>query len=389
VRIFDEGERTDRSPAGDTESSYHFLNRVARRPWALTRDLIEEWFAEYPVDAQADLGGRLRKDDWVQHMGAWWELYTHRLFRQLGYEVDIHPSLENTSRKPDFLVTDGETSMYVECVVFLSGLRPVKGQGDGERSWIFEATNRARDPNFFVEIEIRQSGKQRPKASEIVEPLENWLSALDPDEVGDQIAAGMSNPELVLTARGWVIEYSAWPRDPESRNEQGRLIGIYPVIGGWTNNEVSRYYGTVKGKGGRYGTPDKPFVVAVLNTSPFLEQDEVAEALLGTDAFAYYPEEPQFVKTVRRRDGYWRQGPPERGVRVSAVLDGNNIYPWQVSARLPKLWINPWATHPVNAALPFDTLTAHDTGEVYQKESETSANAVFGLNPDWPGFGCV
>jgi hypothetical protein len=111
VRIFDDYERTDPSPARDTESSYHFLNRVARQPWSLIRELIEDWFAEYPANAQADLGSRLREDNWVQHMGAWWELYTYRLFRQLGYEVHIHPSLENTGRQPDFLVTHGDTSM--------------------------------------------------------------------------------------------------------------------------------------------------------------------------------------------------------------------------------------------------------------------------------------
>jgi hypothetical protein len=239
----------------------------------------------------------------------------------------------------------------------------------------------------MVDIEIHRSGNQRPKASEIVRPLESWLSSLEPDEVTEQIDAGMGAPKLVLDdVRGWTIEYGAWPVTAESRGERSRLIGSYPITGGFTGNEVLRYRDIVNRKGGRYGLPDKPFVVAVLNTSATNEQDEVAEALFGSRAVEYYEGQPESVRSVRRRDGYWRQGPPKRGARVSAVLDGENIYPWRVTAQLPKLWINPWADKPANAGLPFTTLTAHDTGEVYQTDDGISAHAVFGLDADWPGF---
>lgn len=385
-RIFDDSERTDPSPADDMESSYHFLNRVARPQWALVRELIEDWFSEYPAVAQADMRGRLQNDDYTQHIGAWWELYTYKLFRCLDYRVAIHPMLASTSRQPDFLVTRGEDSMYVECVVFLSSLGPVRGGGSGERAWIFKATNQSSDPNFMVDIEIRRSAAHRPKARDIVRPLEKWLSSLDPDEVIEQIAAGMGVPQLVLTPGDWIIDYGAWPVTPEHRAEKGRLIGMYPMTGGFTGGEVVHYREIVSRKGGRYGQPDKPLVVAVLNTAGFFDQNEIAEALFGSGVFEYIPGQDAFVKTVRRRDGYWRQGPPPRGARVSAILDGENVYPWRVSDHLPKLWINPWADKPVTAALPFATLTAHDTGEVYQRESGTSAATVFGLSADWPGF---
>ncbi|SPM34775.1 hypothetical protein MRAB57_2596 [Mycobacterium rhizamassiliense] len=386
ARIFDDFLRTDPAPAYDTESSYDFLNRVAGPQWELVRNLIEQWFADYPVAAQADLRGRLQNDDYAQHIGAWWELYTYTLFCRLGYRVSTHPKLTNTSRQPDFLVTRDEVSFYVECIVFLSGLGPVHGQGGGERSWIFEATNQANDPNFMVDIEIRRVGAERPKAAEIVRPLEDRLSSLDPDEVTEQIAAGMGAPEYVLPVRGWIIEYGAWPVNPEARGERGRLIGSYPMTGGWIDNEMLRYRDVVKRKGGHYGLPDKPLMVAVLNTSGFLDGDEVAEALFGSGAVEYYEGQPDSVRSVRKRDGYWRQGPPKRGSRVCAILDGENIYPCRVAARLPKLWVNPWAENPIQATLPFVSITAHDTGEVYQTDCGTSTDAVFDLSADWPGF---
>lgn len=120
-RIFDDFDRTDPAPASDTESSYQFLNRVARPGWDKVRDLVDDWFSGYPIAEQADLRSRLQDDDYVQHIGAWWELYTFTLFRRLGYQVSIHPALVNTSRRPDFLVTCGAASMYVECHKTLSG----------------------------------------------------------------------------------------------------------------------------------------------------------------------------------------------------------------------------------------------------------------------------
>lgn len=344
------------------------------------------WFSEYPNIEQAELAGRFCDDDYVQHISAWWELYIFTLFRRLGYEMAIHPDMLNTTRKPDFLATQNNVSMYVECVTFQSGIGPVTGQGAGERAWIFEATNQASNPNFLVDIEIHRSGNQRPKAGEIVRPLESWLSSLDPDEVLQQIDAGMSGPDLVLEVRGWVIHYEAWPVEPEHRGKPGRLIGVYPMIGGVTNNEMFRYRDLVKYKGGHYGSPDQPFVIAVLNTAAFLKHDEIAEAMFGTKAVEYIQGQPGSAKVVRKRDGYWRQGPPRRGGRVSAVLDGKNIYPWSASASLPKLWVNPWADLPLTTGLPFATFTAHDTGEVHQTGTGATTESVLGLSVDWPGF---
>jgi hypothetical protein len=99
-RIFDDSERTDPSPADDMESSYHFLTRVARPQRALVRELIEDWFSEYPAVAQVDMRGRLQNDDYAQHIGAWWELYTYKLFRCLDYRVAIHPLVVSLGAPP-------------------------------------------------------------------------------------------------------------------------------------------------------------------------------------------------------------------------------------------------------------------------------------------------
>lgn len=256
----------------------------------------------------------------------------------------------------------------------------------GERSWIFEATNQARDPNFMVDIDIRRSGSQRPKASEIIEPLERWLSSLDPDAVSDEIARCHRSPELLLEIRGWTIDYGAWPVKPDRRGEPSRLIAMYPAIDGWISNEMLRFRDILGKKGRHYGKPDKPLTVAILNTSGFADAEDVTEALFGTKETRHVPGQPGSIHNIRRRDGYWRQGPPKRGSRVSAVLVGQNIYPWRITAGLPTVWVIPWADLPTSAEAPMLTNTAHDDGQVYEVHSGTSPDQVFALGADWPGF---
>jgi hypothetical protein len=60
---------------------------------------------------------RLRDDDERQHLPAWWELCTFTLFDRLGYRVEVHPELLGSKKNPDFLVSKGSSSMYVEAAL--------------------------------------------------------------------------------------------------------------------------------------------------------------------------------------------------------------------------------------------------------------------------------
>jgi hypothetical protein len=47
---------------------------------------------------------------------------------------------------------------------------------------------------------------------------------------------------------------------------------------------------------------------------------------------------------------------------------GEDIQTARVVAKLPRLWLNPWAHKPITDSLPFDTHTARDTGELLADE---------------------
>jgi hypothetical protein len=79
-------------------------------------------------------------------------------------------------------MTRDSDSFLVEATTSFSGIV------DGDRrptreTAILPAVDQATNPNFAVRLEIEQVGPDQPKVREITEPLEQWLSGLDPDDV--------------------------------------------------------------------------------------------------------------------------------------------------------------------------------------------------------------
>jgi hypothetical protein len=96
------------------ESLFEFYDTCAVATFATYRSLVNEWLRQLPPNHAAKMAGRMKGRN-VQFQRALCELIVYRLLRQLGYDVDIHPQLPHTTRKPDFLARDaaGGTRCYV------------------------------------------------------------------------------------------------------------------------------------------------------------------------------------------------------------------------------------------------------------------------------------
>jgi hypothetical protein len=325
--------RVDPSPAEHGEDSFRFMNRVDQPFWERIGDEFERWFAAYPREHAADLRGRFRDAAPGQHFGAWWELYLHRLFSQLGFEVEVHPELPGAPGRPDFRLVRGKESFLMEAAVTFSGIVDEERHGERE-NWIMAAIDRAENPNFFVRLEIERGGLERPSVRELVAPLERWVAGLDPDEV---IAAGPhAYPTLPLNVRDWSLTLTALPRKPTARGRPGRLLGIAPGMSGFVN-DVEMLPATLRRKRRRYGKPNEPIVTAVLLTSPTFDNEDIEQALLGSLAVRVNPTAPTAGRMVRLRNGFWMPGRRPRGTRVSAVLTGTNVMPWTAASTWPRI----------------------------------------------------
>lgn len=383
MKLFSDGERTDGGPARFSESNFAFLDRVGGPHWDRVRSLLETWFSDHPKDAKSELHKRFTDKDDGQNAGAWWELYIASLFRHLGYDISPHPTIEGSKRKPDFLVTRKESAFYVECTVTAAG------GTKGTLAWIYDCISDVETRDFLIGIDDVQPGTERPKRAEVTRPIAQWLAELDPDEL---IGAPEGRlPHRVISIRDWSITCVALPNRPDDRYKGGRLIGSLPAVSINYEKEISRIYEAVAKKGRRYGRDPLPLplVVAVLENTSLVDADDIAQALFGRVELQWSRGDPESIRKVRKRNGYWRGDwspkDAQRGTRVSAALIGSGLRYQRIALDLPELWINAWAAVPLSQHDGFATVSG-ETGEMVRTKGTLQASNVFGLEPDWPSF---
>ncbi len=79
MNLFDVGDRPYLGWHELFESCYAFLNRSAHPRFAKAREVLEEWFQDYPTHNQEKLSKDFRSSIDQQHLGAFFELYCYSL----------------------------------------------------------------------------------------------------------------------------------------------------------------------------------------------------------------------------------------------------------------------------------------------------------------------
>lgn len=309
----------------------------------------------------------------------------HHLFTRLEYAIAVHPDVPDSARQPDFELSRGAERLYVEAAVVFSGV--VDEQRDAIREgWIMDAVNRGTSSNFHVRIEFEHVGERRPRDRDIYRPVEDWLAALDPDEVSTEYSETGELPAKAITVDDWRLRFEAIPVKPGARGDKdsGRLLGMGPVSGGFVDDK-EQLRDTLKRKRGRYGTPEIPLVVAVNCASSCMKNEDIASALYGSIAVQYQVDVPGTAKTVRLRDGTWISESGPRGQRMSAVLSAVQLHPWTAVRATPQLWHNPSARVPLDAAWPLTTWRCSEQGLVSNDDREVDMADLLNLPAGWPG----
>lgn len=361
--LFDAYYRIDATHATSNEDSFSFLNRAAGPYWERVRELLESLFAEYPPEHAADLRARFRDRRWELHVGAWWELYLYSLFRALDAEVTVHPDMPGVSTHPDFEVRVEGQRFYVEARFVRAGL--TSGPQEGSDGWITGPLDTLTHAGFMVSVRILQRSAQQPRAHDVTAGVLDWLDGLDTDvDLADR-------ETFEGRAGGWRFLLKPIPMKASARARG--LVGVFPGLAGW-DNTVDAFRGALKAKASRYGTPDAPYLVALLTTSGFLDVRDVATALYGARD-----------ETGRRSGGFWGGSASPRHTRVSGILVGDALLPWLAGARLPRLWSNPSASRELQWRPGLSTGSLSEAGEVRLVDATLSPRDVFGLSPDWPG----
>jgi len=382
--IFDDFERTDPTPSQHIESTYEFLNRVAGDYWSHPRQLMQDWLERLVGDEDyKDLRQRFRSRDDEQFRSAFLELYLHESLLRAGYSVTIHPTVADSSHRPDFRAERGGEVLYVEAVA-PGASREAKAKAQ-RRAVLFDSVNRLGDPNFMLWLERLEEGGRPPAAARLRKDLRQWLSNLNPDTIADLESA----PTHTWRHDGWSVTFRAIPKRPEARGVRpnDRAIGVY---GHGEASLIDDAPGIVKAlvaKHHVYGDLGAPFVIAVGTYIFDTDRWHSSNALLGRTGvqFLETPTGEVHAREVREPNGYFGIPPRWGHTNVSGVLLVNQLMPYHVHKSQVTLWRHPGADHPLpeGLGLPGESVTVLGN-QLSVAPPETEALSFFDLPDPWP-----
>lgn len=327
MELFEPIERTYTGPSNHNENSYDYYNRSARKDISIIRDTLNKWFIQYPNDEKLELKNSFRKkfDD------CFYELFLHQLFTKLGFDIQIHPELPNTSKKPDFLLKKGDLEFYVEAKIVKNKSHQQEAV-DRKINEFYDNLSKLDTKNFLLDIDefILKSEKQ-PSTKGLIKRIEEELEGLDSELVMEKITAGgfESIPAIKIENDDVLLRIKPIPVINSPRDKK-RPIGIYPTesfLGGGEESLKDSIFMKAK----RYGKLNKPFLVCVnsLDIKTF-GTDAIENAIWGSLAISWSTNPVnRDKKLIRKRDGVFlgEKGPNLKnlsGVLVTKVF-ANNI----------------------------------------------------------------
>jgi len=283
-KLFNEMNRDFTGPKFYAESIFNYLNRSARLESKRIRDLLEQWFERFPSENQDVLRARIRSKDDRQHLGAFYELYLHELFSKSGFNVEIHPAVNNKTTHPDFRVLkDGKPLLYLEAT--LAALSDKDMSAKAREEQVYDAINRMKLPNFFIRVKVRGAPTTNPPGAKMRSFLENKLSNLDPNMVTKQLEQGdlEALPSWNWKHNDWQVNFSPIPKKPEARGKPGvRPIGLQ-MQSRWHTPHIG-IRDSIRDKATKYGELDLPYIVAINVTDEFgVDESDICNALFGEE----------------------------------------------------------------------------------------------------------
>lgn len=387
MRLFDEVARIETRPRREREPTFQYWNLSARESVDALRRTVEAWFDRFPDEAKKDLRARFRSPTDSQHEAAFWEIYLHELFTGMGYKLEAHPVLPDSSNHPDYLVQDGrKPCFYLEATV--AGLQSTENAGAEARlREVFDLVNKLVDPNFFLEVHHKGFPNTPPPVRGLRAELEQWLKTLDVDSIRSMWRSSdfESMPTFQWTHGGLTLAFSPIPRSTDMSS--GRAIAI--TAGEphqLTADEDIR--ASVEGKANKYGELSLPIVIAVNFIGDHCDETDINNALFGSEAIRVIERSDgkhEWAPVGRKPNGAWfgKRGP--RNQNLSAVLIANQINPYTAGTTTPILFHNPYTKSPLNLSrYPLPQSVPDKANRTMQKIGGRSATEFIRLPSPWP-----
>lgn len=320
MRLFDEIERSDYGPANHNDNIFDYYQRSAREDISTIRNKLNEWFQNYPVSEQQCL-----KSSFRDHFeDCFYELFLHQLFLNLGFQIEIHPKLPNTSKRPDFLLRKNDLEIFVEAKIVKN---KSKRQEAFERiiNKFYDEFSKIKINGFLLDIdEFTIKTKRQPSTKQAIKYIQEEINKADPYELTKQLEQfgldylpkiSFENEDLKLIVKPLPVVQSARAK------ENIRPIGIYPIETFCGGGEES-LKDAINCKAKRYGKFERPFIICINSLDQKTSgKFDVDDAIWGSLAISW-SENPNNhdEKWIRKKDGAFLDEKGPRLTNLSGVF---------------------------------------------------------------------
>lgn len=383
--LFELAEQTSQRPKRRTETQVAFYDRIDDEAIGRVRAVIEAWFEGYAANDSKEafkLRQRLRSGRDDDFMAAVWELYLHETFVRLGFGVTVEPAVDGG--EIDFYIERASTRLYVEATTLLrpavSGAELAPGYAPA-----LDAVDDAFHPDFGLMVRGFVPGRGNPPLKKLTAAAERLMSQFDWEDLRGSRSIDMT--ERVLEVDGWTLHVVVWPRPAADRGcRDYATVLMEPSLGG-VSHAREAILRKLRAKAQKYKNLDAPFVIAINSFAMVGDEEDILQALYGSEVYTFNTEHPDAGELGRKPDGLWQRGAQIAFTRVSAVLAASQLNLHVVGKAWPRLWTNPWAADPLEAdAFPWPRgIGDLERNQIERIDSTVDPGGFFGLPADWPG----
>lgn len=384
--LFENKKRSFLGPKSYGEGDFNYLDRSGRSEAERVRTFLEKWLACFPSQHRSELEARLRDSNNRHFNSASFELILFACAKSLGYSVEVHPTLPNgNSKHPDFLLSrNGNDGFYLEAVL-VSEFNDKEIAAQKRKDVVLETLEGIVSPNFFLVINIDGNLDTPPQSKKLKSDLENWLNKLDPDAVYSLNRKDADSlPAFRWNHSGCNITFEAIPKKPEARGKGQRIIGAQFGEAQWDNSWES-LRNSIKSKGSRYGTLDKPILISVNVESMPIDRIDEMQALFGEEKFVFNRSNLGDQPRMRRKpNGAWQGPEGPQFSRISGAWIFHSTNCWNLASKSPIVYFNPWSSKPLPNELSMLKHARTEENKMIWKDGKIPKD-ILGLSDGWPG----
>ncbi|MGV3588328.1 MAG: hypothetical protein ACO1OF_15090 [Adhaeribacter sp.] len=342
--LFDNIKRTYDGPANHNENAYDFYNRSSRKDIGIIRELLNSWFKNIPDGEKKELKSRFRNE----FDSSFYELFLHQLFLNLGFRVEIHPSVPNSPNKPDFLIIKDNLEIYVEAKV-VNGKSKEQEAFERKVNEFYDNFSKLDSKDFYLEIStLKFKTDKQPNTRGIIAYFQREINKLDAEKLFRELEEfGFGRiPNIELNDSNIHVIVKPHPVVSSLRDKKRRPIGMYPsetFLGGGEESLKD----SINRKAKRYGELDKPFIVC-MNTYDIRTSNkiDIENAIWGSLAWSTNPNNRE-EKWIRRRDGIFLDSRGARLRNLSGILV-TKIFPHNIPNANYWLFEHPFSRNKFN-----------------------------------------